>query len=103
MLYANLSYKSSFEGENVHMMRSWQFDISAAKTFNQHWNLRLSINDIFNTGRKSGFTIYSGLRDFTNIRYNTLRGVELTVQYQFNTAESKYKGKGAGQSEKERL
>jgi hypothetical protein len=103
MLYANLSYKSSFEGENVHMMRSWQFDISAAKTFNQHWNLRLSINDIFNTGRKGGFTIYSGLRDFTNIRYNTLRGVELTVQYQFNTAESKYKGKGAGQSEKERL
>ena len=31
------------------------------------------------------------------------REVEFTVRYKFNAAQSKYKGTGAGSSEKERL
>ena len=37
----------------------------------------------------------------TNIFDN--REIELTLRYNFNTAKSKYKGTGAGNSEKERL
>ncbi len=103
MIYANLSYRSDFDSENIHMHQSWQFDISAAKIFNQHWDLKLSINDVFNTARKNIFTLYSGMMRADNIRYNTVRGAELTIGYKFNTSKSKYKGTGAGQSEKERL
>jgi len=103
MIYANLSYRSDFDSENIHMHQSWQFDISAAKIFNQHWDLKLSINDVFNTARKNRFTLYSGMMRADNIRYNTVRGAELTIGYKFNTSKSKYKGTGAGQFDKERL
>lgn len=103
MIYANFNYRSDFDSENIHMNGSWQIDISAVKAFDKHWDLRVSINDIFNSARKSGFKLYDGMRDVRTIRYNTVRGVELTVGYKFNTAQSKYKGKGAGQDEIERL
>lgn len=103
MVYANFSYRSSFENENIHMGHTWQFDLSVAKTFNKHWEARLSINDVFNTARKNRMTIYSGMYEFNTIRVNTLRGVELSILYKFNTAKSKYQGKGAGNNEKERL
>lgn len=77
--------------------------MNLAKTFDSHWDAKLSFNDVFNSARKSSFTIYSGQRDVTNTRFNTMRGVELTVGYKFNIAKSKYKGKGAGQAEKDRL
>lgn len=103
MVYANFSYRSDFESENIHMNKTWQLSLSASKIFNQHWDVKLSFNDIFNTARKVGATIYSGMRRIDNNRYNTVRGVELTVGYKFNTSKSKYKGKGAGKSEIERL
>lgn len=103
MVYANISYRSCFESENIHMGRTWQFDLSIAKTFNKLWDARLSLNDIFNTARKTKMTIYSGIYEFNTIRSNTLRGIELSITYKFNTTKSKYKGKGAGNTEKERL
>lgn len=103
MVNVNFNYRSDFDSENIHMRQTWQIDLSASKTFNGHWDARVSFNDIFNTARKSGFTIYSGMRDVSNTRFNTLRGVELSIGYKFNTAKSKYKGKGAGNTEKERL
>ncbi len=103
MVYANISYRSCFENENIHMGHTWQFDLSIAKTFNKLWDARLSLNDIFNTARKTKMTIYSGIYEFNTIRSNTLRGIELSITYKFNTTKSKYKGKGAGNTEKERL
>ena len=35
--------------------------------------------------------------------YTDTRFISLTVSYRFNTTDSKYKGTGAGASEKERL
>lgn len=103
MINANLSYRSDFDSENIHMHGSWQIDLSASKNFNSHWDVRLTLNDILNTARKSAFTVYSGMRDVHNIRFNTMRGGELSISYKFNTTKSKYKGKGAGNSERERL
>lgn len=103
MVYANFSYRNSFEDENIKMGSTWQLDLSIAKTFNKHWDARLAFNDIFNTAKKNKITIYSGMYEFNTIRYNTLRGVELSIGYKFNTTKSKYQGKGAGNNEKERL
>lgn len=103
MVNVNYSYKSDFDGENVHMHSTHQLDVSASKTINSHWEIRCAVNDIFNTARRSHFLIYSGMQDVEIAKFNTMRCVELTIGYKFNVAKSKYKGKGAGHSEKNRL
>ncbi|MDE6537327.1 MAG: outer membrane beta-barrel family protein, partial [Muribaculaceae bacterium] len=103
LVYANLNYRSSFDGENIHMGRSWQIDLSLTKTFNRHWDASLSFNDVFNSARKTSMTIYSGQFEYISQKYNTLRGVEFSIGYKFNVTKSKYRGKGAGNKEKERL
>lgn len=103
-LSANISYRSEGDGENIHLKYpSWQIDIAISKTFNSHWDAKLSFNDIFNTAKKSGFILYSGLRDINMTKWNNTRGVELTIGYKFNITKSKYKGKGAGKSEIDRF
>ncbi len=100
---ANFNYRSSFDSENIHMGHTWQFDLSITKTFNKHWDARVSFNDIFNTARKNNMTIFSGMYEFNTVTFNTLRSIEFSIGYKFNTAKSKYQGKGAGNNEKERL
>lgn len=98
-----LNWRSKGDGENVRMGQTWQVNVSASKVFNNHWDLKLSLNDIFGTSGKSTMTIYSGNREIhTEKRLNT-RQVELSIGYKFNITKTKYKGKGAGNSEKERL
>lgn len=103
MLTANVSWRSRGEGENAEMEGSWQIDLSASKTFNAHWDVKISLNDIFNTAKKSSFTMYSGIRDVSIEKINNTRSIELTIGYRFNVTKSKYKGKGAGNEEKKRL
>lgn len=88
---------------NTTQSSRWQIDFSAQKYFGKHWSVKLSVNDIFNSAHKTWFTSYSGVRS-TNISWgNTSRNFDITVGYKFNTTKSRYKGKGAGQSEKDRL
>lgn len=103
LLTANFRYRSKGDGENIRMGKSWQIDLSASKTFNAHWNMKLSVNDIFNTAKDTRFTMYSGIRDIQMERSLNTRGVELSIGYKFNMPKSRYKGKGAGNSEKNRL
>lgn len=103
MLTANFSWRSRGESDNVKLSQTWQIDLGATKTFNKHWDVKISITDILNTARKSAFTIYSGIRDIYVEKINNTRCAELTVGYRFNVTKSKYKGKGAGYNEKERL
>ena len=101
---ADLNYRSGGDGENVHIWQHvWNIDLSLSKTFGRHWDLRLAVNDIFNTGGKTGFTIYSSCRDIRVDGIMNTRGVEFTIGYRFNTAKSKYRGNGAGNTEKERF
>ena len=103
MLTANLRWRSKGDGENICMGQSWQIDLGASKTFNKHWDVKLSLNDLFNTARKTQFTIYSGVRDVHIEKNVNTRAIELSVSYKFNMDKSRYKGKGAGKAEKERL
>lgn len=56
---------------------------------------------LFNSSR-APLTLYSGNRLMT-IGQETCRRVSLTLRYKFNAAKSKYKGTGAGQSQRDRM
>lgn len=103
MLSANLSWRGKGDSENIRMKQSWQVDLAASKTFNSHWDMKISINDIFNTAKTTSFTMFSGLRNLQMDKRICKRSIELTIGYRFNVSKSKYKGKGAGSEEKNRL
>ena len=65
-------------------------------------NIKLSGNDLFNGGINR-FTLYSNRMMFRKMEDNDSRCVQLSLRYRFNVTPSKYKGTGAGNSEKNRL
>ena len=75
-----------------------------SKTFLKEKNLtvRLSFNDIFHT-QHNAMTSYGIQTSTTFSEYYDHQRVGITVSYKFNSTKSKYKGTGAGQSEKSRL
>ena len=80
------------------------FNIAVSKSFLKHdaLNVRLSWNDILN---KTVHHINTDYGNFFNNQSNDSYSpcVQLRVSYRFNTANSKYKGTGAGQDAKNRM
>ena len=70
--------------------------------FKRSLNIKLSGNDLFNGGINR-FTLYSNRMMFRKMEDNDSRCVTLSLRYRFNVTPSKYKGTGAGNSEKNRL
>ena len=69
---------------------------------NNQLSVSLEVNDILNkSGRK--LTVYN--KDVTLYQINKAenRTVWMTLQYNFNTTRDRYRGSGAGQSERERF
>lgn len=62
--------------------------------------LQLQAYNIFNP--KQVVTVYSGIRVMQNTQVMH-RQISLTLRYKFNTTRSKYKGTGAGESQKNRM
>ena len=78
-------------------------NVSVRKSFlNDALSVELRGNDIFKTKRIS-YSMYSG--DYYLYQKSTWDRQEfaVTVRYKFNTAKSKYKGTGAGDSQKSRM
>ena len=65
-----------------------------------HFTVQLQANNILES--KQVGTIYSGIRVMQNTQFFH-RQISLTLRYKFNATRSKYKGTGAGQSEKNRM
>ncbi|WP_027452298.1 outer membrane beta-barrel family protein [Segatella albensis] len=99
----DMNWRSSGDSENIRMKKVWSLNTGVTKQFGKCWNVKLSVNDLFNTSMKNDFTIYSGVSDVKIMKRITSRCIECTVRYNFNTTKSKYIGKGAGNAEKERL
>lgn len=79
------------------------FDMNASlsKSFmKEKLTLQLQAYNMLNP--KQVAMVYSGIRVLQNIQ-TTHRQVSLTVRYKFNTTRSKYKGTGAGESQKNRM
>ena len=103
MATVNYSWRSEGNSENIKMGSVGQINLSLAKDLSEKWNVKLSANDIFNTARKNTFTIFSGMNDVYIEKAASVRAVECIVRYKFNIVKTKYKGKGAGKKEMDRL
>lgn len=96
------SFVSKGHSENVCMNKPG-VDMSASlhkSFFNESLIVQLNANNILES--KQNVTIYSGIRSLQQTQV-LHRQISLTLRYKFNTTQSKYKGTGAGQSQKKRM
>jgi hypothetical protein len=104
MIIAAVQWYQMGDIENVKPNTNlWRINLAVKKTFNEHWDAKLSVNDIFNTWNGMNVTTYCGLFDASVDHSYKGRNFELTVGYRFNVSRSKYKGQGAGADERSRL
>ena len=77
--------------------------LSVSKDFFKHrFNVKLTGNDLFNGGINR-VTLYSNRLVINKGEDNDSRCIQLSLRYRFNVTPSKYKGTGAGNTEKNRL
>ena len=100
---ADAYYQTKSQIDNTeYLENSWYMNLNLYKGFlNNRMSLQLQVTDLFNT-RKSHVLMYSGLRTM-ELDNEMHRTVSLTFRYQFNPTKSKYRGTGAGQSQKARM
>ncbi len=104
-LTANVNFNFTSRGdiENVTLIKAgYLLDIGATKTFlNDRLSIQVTGHNLLDS--QEHLKLNYGLRTMQQIERRDAREVEFTVRYKFNAAQSKYKGTGAGVSEKERL
>lgn len=80
----------------------WYANVGLYKSFfNERLSVRLQADDLFNSSAAKT-VLYSGNRVMM-LKQEVRRSIALTLRYKFNAAKSKYKGTGAGDSQKSRL
>lgn len=100
---ADFWFYSAANSQNCFIKPTQQISLSVRKSFfNDNLILQLKAVDILDRATDK-VTIYSG--DIQTYMYNhhEPRNITFTVRYTFNKARSKYKGTGAGKSEKRRM
>ena len=70
--------------------------------FNNAFSVTLEAKDLFNSSQKDAH-MYSDAVQIVQKNFSTGRSVMLTLQYRFNTTRNRYRGTGAGNSEKSRF
>ncbi|MBQ3363333.1 MAG: TonB-dependent receptor [Muribaculaceae bacterium] len=100
---ADFSLTSKGDQENVSLTKATcVLDLGVTKTFlNDRLSVRIKGHNLLNS--REHYRLNYGEHTLWQNNRNDSRQVELTVHYKFNAAQSKYKGTGAGASEKERL
>ena len=102
-LNVDLSSQTAGDSENLHLKSSWNCDIGIYKSFaDDTWSLKLQLNDVFDTWRQE-FVNYDAISAISANKVYDTRDLTLTIRYNFNSARSRYKGKGVANSEKGRL
>lgn len=103
-LNIDLQWMSAGDRENVHFSSSSEFNAKLYKAFlNNSLSVTLEANDIFNKNHRDQ-TLYNN--DVTLCQLNGKndnRSLMLTIQYTFNATRDRYRGQGAGQSERNRF
>ena len=96
-------FTSCGDMENVTLVKSsYRLDIGATKTFlNDRLSIRLAGVNLLDS--QEHVKLRFGSRNLRQNMCRDSREISFTVRYKFNAAQSKYKGTGAGDSEKERL
>lgn len=96
-----ISGRTSGDMDVVTLKPSWQINIGMSKSLSNCF-FQLQATDIFKTARGSMIT-YGTQMTLDKWNYSDTQALRLIVRYSFNTAMSKYKGKGAGVNERNRL
>ena len=101
---ANLKLTSKGMTENAKLTRNnCTFDFSVRKAFlNNRLSVTVGVNDLFNRSANQLLLYTNNLSIDTKQEFDS-REFYVTLRYKFNTARSKYKGTGAGQSERKRF
>ena len=102
LLDVNGSWTTKGYQNNIYLADD-MFDLNSSlyKSFlKDKLTLQLQAYNIFNP--KQVATVYSGIRVMQNTQVMH-RQISLTLRYKFNTTRSKYKGTGAGESQKNRM
>ncbi len=94
-------YHTSGDIDVVTLKPSWQMNFGITKS-QGNWFFQLSATDIFKTARNSMIT-YGSQMKLDKWNYSDSQAVRFTIRYAFNSTMSKYKGRSAGQSERNRL
>ena len=97
-------YMGEGDMQNVHLIKN-NLVVNAALTksfFNDRLSLSIKGHDVFWQNRDGNLLYNSQMELYQMNRYDS-RELEFTVRYRFNTAKSKYKGTGAGESEINRM
>ena len=91
------------DNENSYVSEGcWYANVGLYKSFfNERLSVRLQADDLFNSSAAKT-VLYSGNRVMM-LKQEVRRSIALTLRYKFNAAKSKYKGTGAGDSQKSRL
>ena len=100
---ADFSFTSKGNQENISLTKArYRLDLSVTKSFlGDHLSVMVKGHNLLNS--QDQVRLNYGARTLWQNSRNDSREVEFTVRYKFNAAQSKYKGTGAGASEKERL
>jgi hypothetical protein len=102
LLGINGTWMTKGYDENIYVSKDmFTMSVSLYKSFlKDRLSLQLNGNNLLE--QKQEVTIYSGMRTMQNIQVYH-RQFDLTLRYKFNATKSKYKGTGAGESQKSRM
>lgn len=102
----NLDFTFQGKGnyQNIYMMKNmYILNFAISKSFfNDALNVELRGNDLFHQQKDASRVYMNRLTAYQANSYDS-REFAITVRYRFNTAQSKYKGSGAGESTKSRF
>ncbi|MCM1067419.1 MAG: TonB dependent receptor [Muribaculaceae bacterium] len=102
-LNVDFSAQTSGNSDNIYLRSRWNCNLGLYKSFaNDTWSIKIQFDDVFNTYRQEMTSFDAVSTSHVKKLYDT-RDISLTLRYNFNTARSRYKGSGAGSSEKGRF
>ena len=97
----DLTGRTSGDMDVVTLRPSWQINAGVSKSTGG-WFLQMQVTDILRTARNS-MTTYGSCMSLDKWNYSDTQAVRLLVRYSFNATMNRYKGKSAGEAEKQRL
>lgn len=102
-LNVDFSARTSGNGDNYYLKPYWQCNLGLYKSFaNDRWSVKLQLNDVFDTWRQDIIS-YDALSSISAKKIYDTRDLSVTIRYNFNSARSRYKGRGAGNTDKDRF
>lgn len=105
LLDADFSYRTKGDMQNGRFLEpSWRADLSLQKSFlDDNLNIRFDALNMLDSYKRDFIMYVSDMQTMRMDEKSTHCSFKLTLRYKFNATKSKYKGTGAGESQKSRM